>query len=211
MRIGRPVVGYIEELTNTPIHNGKDYTGEKINEWTVLGFHNVKKGKSIHYYWKCRCSCGHEYIIDKHILISGKTKTCRRCYFSKTKGIVAANWKGFGDIPSTILYRIKQSLIRRSKIIEFDIDCEYLDSLWKQQNKKCVYSGRALTMSDDASVDRIDSNKGYIKGNVQWVHKDINRVKWILSPEKFINLCTEVATNSNADEVQRMIDKGKAN
>lgn len=26
--------------------------------------------------------------------------------------------------------------------------------------------------------DRIDPNKGYIIGNVQWVHKHINMMKW---------------------------------
>ena len=28
-----------------------------------------------------------------------------------------------------------------------------------------------------ASLDRIDSTKGYVRGNIQWVHKDINWFK----------------------------------
>jgi hypothetical protein len=48
-----------------------------------------------------------------------------------------------------------------------------------------------------ASVDRIDSSKDYVEGNVQWLHKDINRMKWDLDTDKFIELCKLVA-NKNA-------------
>jgi len=44
-----------------------------------------------------------------------------------------------------------------------------------------------------ASVDRIDSNKGYIKGNVQFVHKDINLMKNVLNIEYFIEMCKKIA------------------
>jgi hypothetical protein len=43
-----------------------------------------------------------------------------------------------------------------------------------------------------ASVDRIDSSKGYIKGNVQWVHKTINKMKWGYSQGEFIEFCEAV-------------------
>ena len=44
-----------------------------------------------------------------------------------------------------------------------------------------------------ASVDRIDSTKGYLKGNVQWVHKSINQMKSNRTDEEFIALCKAVA------------------
>ena len=37
-----------------------------------------------------------------------------------------------------------------------------------------------------ASLDRIDSSKGYIKGNVQWVHKNINYMKQEMTNEEFL-------------------------
>ena len=46
-----------------------------------------------------------------------------------------------------------------------------------------------------ASLDRIDSNKGYIKGNVQWVHKDVNTMKMDHTQEEFIKICTMVANH----------------
>lgn len=44
-----------------------------------------------------------------------------------------------------------------------------------------------------ASLDRIDSSRGYVEGNVQWVHKDVNFMKQALSQERFVELCTLVA------------------
>mgnify|MGYP007044016634 CR=1 FL=1 len=46
-----------------------------------------------------------------------------------------------------------------------------------------------------ASLDRIDSSKGYIEGNVQWVHKDINWMKQDFNEEYFIFLCSEITKN----------------
>jgi len=44
-----------------------------------------------------------------------------------------------------------------------------------------------------ASLDRIDNNKGYIEGNVQWVIKKINYMKNTLSEKNFINLCNKIS------------------
>jgi len=45
----------------------------------------------------------------------------------------------------------------------------------------------------DASLDRIDNSKGYHLNNVQWVHKDVNRMKWIFEQDYFIKLCNKVS------------------
>ena len=42
----------------------------------------------------------------------------------------------------------------------------------------------------------MNSIKGYIEGNIQWVHKDINMTKQSLSSEEFIQLCKDVAKHS---------------
>jgi len=39
------------------------------------------------------------------------------------------------------------------------------------------------------------TNKGYIIGNVQWVHRDINRMKWGMTEDVFIRWCKRVASN----------------
>lgn len=39
------------------------------------------------------------------------------------------------------------------------------------------------------TIDRIDSAKGYVKGNIQWIDKDINRIKLNLTDTEFIEWC----------------------
>ena len=46
-----------------------------------------------------------------------------------------------------------------------------------------------------ASLDRIDSNKGYTIDNVQWVHKDINKMKMDLEEDVFIDNCKLIIEN----------------
>jgi hypothetical protein len=44
--------------------------------------------------------------------------------------------------------------------------------------------------------DRIDSSKGYVVGNIQWVHKHINKMKNKYPQDHFIEMCRLVAENN---------------
>jgi hypothetical protein len=48
-----------------------------------------------------------------------------------------------------------------------------------------------------ASLDRIDSKLGYIPGNIQWVHKTINRMKVNLPEEDFVYFCRLITDYRN--------------
>lgn len=85
--------------------------------------------------------------------------------------------------------------------IEITIDCNYLDQLWESQAGKCALSDLPIDLRinwqrhlQTASLDRIDNTKGYIEGNVQWVHKDVNFMKYTFSQDYFIGLCKRIAT-----------------
>ena len=51
-----------------------------------------------------------------------------------------------------------------------------------------------------ASLDRIDNTKGYVAGNVQWLHKDINWMKGRFTQPRFLALCRAVALHRGLDE-----------
>ena len=42
-------------------------------------------------------------------------------------------------------------------------------------------------------MDRIDSTKGYVEGNLQWVHKVVNKIKWDLDQEVFLSWCQRIS------------------
>tara|TARA_B100000902_G_C27064951_1_gene791021 strand:- start:39 stop:782 length:744 start_codon:yes stop_codon:yes gene_type:complete len=64
---------------------------------------------------------------------------------------------------------------------EFNIDLEYVLELWEKCNGICVRFKKKMSILDNdkwlVSIDRIDSNKGYIKGNVQLVCSLYNQMK----------------------------------
>ena len=62
----------------------------------------------------------------------------------------------------------------------------------------CAISGiklifaRSWTRDQTASLDRIDSKKGYVEGNVQWVHKRINEMKMDHSNKELISWARKI-------------------
>ena len=95
---------------------------------------------------------------------------------------------------------------------DFDIDYEYITELIKKQNNKCIYSNAELVWQNKSgiyqgSIDRIESNKGHIKGNCQLVTTALNRFKNDLSHDKFMELINLIknSKNNNEDNVDEFI------
>ena len=65
-----------------------------------------------------------------------------------------------------------------------------------EQNNCCALSGIQFSETNKMSLDRIRSNEGYVKGNVQFVLHDINRMKSNFEDEDtFMSLCWAVSQN----------------
>lgn len=107
-------------------------------------------------------------------------------------------WKGFKEISATYWNNVLNGA--RNRKIRVEITIEEAWELFLKQNRKCSLSNQEIGFeackSNTASLDRIDSKKGYIKGNLQWVHRDINFAKQSLSNEEFIDLCNSVVRHN---------------
>ena len=83
---------------------------------------------------------------------------------------------------------------------DFNITQEQAWEIINKQVWKCALTGVPFSRSGSArdlnspSADRIDSSKGYIPGNVQYVRLVVNLAKRELSDADFITLCKQVAT-----------------
>lgn len=142
--------------------------------------------------WLCDCECGNQQKIRHTWLINGKAKMCGNC---KATGSNSFAWKGVGQLSGTHWKNIKNGAKRNSRLLSFNISQEYAWDLYQKQNGQCALSGIKIPFPskvedrNNPSMDRIDSSQGYIEGNVQWVHKDVNRMKWDLSENRFVELC----------------------
>lgn len=172
--------------------------GSKYGKLTVISEHSKTRNGHIRY--NCQCECGNVKAILLTHLRQGNTKSCG-C--DKPKGNTHKQWKGVGEISGDFWYnhivRSANGNKGRRNSISLTITKEYIWDLFLQQNRRCALTGMELYFPDvnkasyTASLDRIDSSLGYIEGNVQWVHKDVNIMKNKYSQEYFISICKLIA------------------
>lgn len=77
----------------------------------------------------------------------------------------------------------------------------------EQQDYKCNLTGLSIKFADSAydlqhggataSLDRIDSRKPYIIGNLQWIHKKVNRMKMDIDQKTFIEFCHLISIHNS--------------
>lgn len=175
-------------------HKKPKITNKTFGNWTPI--REVAPSKAGHTVWLCRCKCGKERKIQATFLVQGfRTDGCNKCAGLKRRVQDRISNTHFGQILRGAIYRD----------LEFSIDSEYLYELLLKQKFKCALSGEELTLAKTtrehnhgkrtASLDRIDSSKGYIKGNVQWVHKDVNKLKGSFKEERLLDLCKKICQN----------------
>lgn len=81
----------------------------------------------------------------------------------------------------------------------FLLSLEDIMALWASQSGRCALTGMPMThvqsnkrFSSNASLDRIDNSKGYLKGNVRLVCVAINKMRSNMTDEEFIFWCKAV-------------------
>lgn len=173
-----------------------DIKGKRFGMLTVLERDFSKHNKQGQAQWKCKCDCGKFSITTTLRLTCGMTKSCG-CLKYRTGGHHPA-FCGYEDIDGNYWNRMKNGAKTRS--IKMGVSIKNVWDLFVSQNGICALSGEKLIIKKNgrtASLDRIDSSKGYVKGNIQWVHKDINMMKHSFSTTKFIELCESVVKYKN--------------
>jgi len=100
----------------------------------------------------------------------------------------------------------------RKRFKEFDLDLKYLEDLWELQKGICPYTKIKLILpkytnsitdpTHRASLDRMDSSKGYIKGNVQFISTSINYMKSTMSHQQTLDFLQLITSNLSFDKNQ---------
>jgi hypothetical protein len=80
----------------------------------------------------------------------------------------------------------------RKENLPFDIDLEYTRELWDEQEGKCALTGKPFVIKGGwlaPSLDKIDPEKGYIRGNIQWLTQRLNLLKSNMTNEELLTIC----------------------
>jgi hypothetical protein len=155
----------------------------------------VVKGDDGRYYKPCS-SCGtlQSYLRRNYAEESAKlNKLCKACANKLPENNAH---KGFylEVLRASFVHKYKNGAETRN--IVWDVSFEYLAELLIEQDFRCALSGipiSAMEVNNNASLDRINSDLGYIEGNVQWVTAKVNMMKHHYTKEEFLEICLNVA------------------
>lgn len=171
--------------------------GDQFGKYTVIDNNMYRTEKDNHNWVKVQCECGSIGFQTLYHLNHDIRKGCHECYYV----FGARNYKNVGRISSTYFANLKRTAKTRN--LDFNLTMTYMNDLFDEQNEQCALSGIKLILfpykhttnrnNITASLDRIDPMQGYIIGNVQYVHKEINLMKGCLDNSEFINLCKYIA------------------
>jgi hypothetical protein len=179
--------------SNSKYLRWEDLTGKKIGMFSVLK-RTEKRTTTGYIVYIVKCDCGHVTELSSRDMKRYQSCGCKRIETLRQK-----SFKGFGEIGlglwSSIIYGAK------SRNFKFDISIEFAWNLFLKQNRRCALSNELIyfgtykskTRPNTASLDRIDSKKGYLKDNVQWVHKTINLMKQNINEQEFFIWCKKIA------------------
>lgn len=97
-----------------------------------------------------------------------------------------------------------QSLLQKKSHDRADLSLDYLVELWDSQEGLCAVSGVPMThmrgkgkVMTNVSIDRIDSDIGYVRGNIQLVCYVVNIMKHTLTLTELVWWCDQILDTSN--------------
>lgn len=137
---------------------------------------------------KCK-ACGENKPIDDFSMNGAyRLYTCKACKHGAKDKLRNASVEAFLRYAMSGL---KHSRKKREDL-EFVITVDDLTELWEEQSGRCALSGLIMTRHrgfgetpTNASIDRIDPAKGYIRSNIQLVCWQANKMKHTLPQPDF--------------------------
>lgn len=206
---------------------GYEYCGEKLGRSKDSVYHRVKKiGVARNFNWQKldRDFLEKEYptksisvIADENELKFWDVYAALINYgieidkSGKYFGKDHHNWAGYEEISGSHWRDIVRSCKSRGKnrVINFDITIKEAWKIFVTQGRRCALSGVEIHFSSTganryekttASLDRIDSSKGYSEGNCQWLHKQVNKIKMDVDQSEFLDWCRKI-TKEQGDKL----------
>jgi hypothetical protein len=171
-----------------------------INQrWTILSTEYINQRKHYHVI----CTCGYKGVRQARYIDSNRSTCCKSCSSKDNKALVKnlkcgsdamkATSNSVGELSGKKYAGIKGGATRRN--LSFNVSSKFIWNLFLKQERQCSMTGMVLSF-EEASLDRIDSSRGYEEDNVQWVHYRLNIMKGNLHQRDFVNWCHLVSSNN---------------
>lgn len=178
----------------TTVEIGKRYG--KLTVIQELGTYADSKNRK-RLLWQCLCDCGKTTNLTSYRLIT-RTKSCG-CLLFEHKD----TYKGINNLSGRYWSSLRNGAKKRN--LDFNITIEYAYTILEKQNFECALSKQKINVvrnprlakkqgiEQTASLDRIDPKFGYIEGNIQWLHKEVNFMKQDCNNQEMIKICHLIA------------------
>ena len=165
-------------------HMSEIKIGDKIKHWIVIDGPQIKNN-TVQFKVQCDCGTSERWIQPNELLNPNKCFCCQKCAHKyNTQKLMLSQYN-----------KIKHCAEIRN--IKFMVSLQYLQELWNKQNHKCAITGQKIDNIRNASLDRIDSTKDYVQGNVQWTTVRANLSKHTMTMEELYNFCKQVLNHAN--------------
>lgn len=150
---------------------------------------------------KCpRCGKTMVYQHKRTMLVAVRKKSlCRACTYKCRNQRTPEIYRGVA-----VGWVMKKKVNARMRKIAWKVTPQYVIDQYIEQGRRCKLTGvrlRAPSTTDfsnvTVSIDRIDSSKGYIEGNIQIIDKRVNMMKYTFSQQEFVRWCKRVARHAD--------------
>jgi hypothetical protein len=159
------------KVTRVPVN----IYGMKVGKKTIISEYPEKTGKK--HLWQYLCDCGYKGVVDSNRFLKNTYKNCPNCSGNLSKGEDSAKksplWRRWGSIKSRC-YNHKSPNYKwyggRGITLE-----EYFHDF--RNFEKWIIDNLGLP-KEGLSLDRIDNDKGYQRGNLRWAtgtEQNLNR------------------------------------
>lgn len=146
----------------------------------------------------CRV-CGETKLLVEFYI---KHNECKAC----TIQAVAKSRVGYVPLFERNIQSRLKNLCTKAKLRtkEFSLTPDDLNVIWEKQEGRCAYTKLPLLATanqfNTVSLDRVDSSKGYVVGNIQLVCAAINKMKQEYTEDLFVLLSHLVTQNNKLSE-----------